>query len=524
MPRGRTLQSFINQIGQLKNVAPITKNKAGKAKSPVLNAVQQTAKQGPIPNYKIEHYVGMSRERAEAKRPLAIPISSPTDEQRLVGKAISIRIVGKSRKRYGIISDSETVINENGRTFKVLDAKFIDNWNIKKMRLEYDVTELVQAGATPEEISIVEFTADESGVLTYASRQYEANIEEYGDSTGYSLGRARSSIVGKYMIDSFMEGKEREEMGRIFSEANGGFHILREINLPFFLMCLSCCMGLQCKGSKMTNVALSYIVKGGTFFYGAINNSRLSEREWRRVWEAMARKKRPWKALRECEMRKLGRRDVGKGGERLIALLSAATWASSQSNVNAGDKPRPTAPMPDASKPFFGIWKAPAGASKKGIMAPMRYFSPKTAMKIGSALAKAPRAMLGKSKAGLSASVVYASPLAALGVSMVKSLSVSSMKSLFLNPGKTKAKAPSPLFSAAKRAVAARAKSAMADYILGIAASFRKAVEGIDARLKLSANGIMISILSYVTFGIRRSIELRNVSYYPYVERLGSLV
>jgi hypothetical protein len=507
----------------------IKENASGRAVSPARYGVKGAARQMNILKLSrrgIESFVGMSKERTNGQRPLLIPISSPTAEQRLVGKAISIEIVGRSSKRYGIISDSETVVNENGRTFKVLDAKFIDNGNIKKMHLEYDVTELVHAGARPEEIPIVEFTADESGVLTYASRQYEANVEEYGNSTGYSLGRQRDGIVGKYFINSFMEGKEREEMGRIFSEAKGGFHVLREINVPFFLMCLSCCMGLQCKGSRMTNVAVSYVVKGGTFFYGAINNSRLSEREWRNVWRAMAKKKRWWKRLRKCEVKKVDGRNIGKGGERLIALLSAATWASSSpSNAKMQEKAK------DAML-------AVPGKGTAAIAGTQKYFSQKAFQAIMERLEIRTNAAT-KAKAPVMAVVLMP------GISAFARMDIHSVKAAFMHAAAhprplrhaATARAPwaakavftsaspamqrraSPAFSRAPRNAA---NSATISYAIGIAASFarhanrKKARENGDA----NASGIMLNILSYVASGVRTYMQLRQVSYYPYVERL----
>jgi hypothetical protein len=509
----------------------INENTSGRPVSPARCSVREASRQMNVRKLRkmgIDFFVGVSKERAEMRRPLAIPISSPTEEQRLVGKAISIKVVGRSRKRYGIMSDSETTVNENGRTFKVLDAKFIDNGNIKKMHLEYDVTELVQAGARPEEIPIVEFTADESGVLTYASRQYEANIEEYGNSTGYSLGRPRDGVVGKYMINSFMEGKEREEMENIFREAKGGFHVLKEINLPFFLMCLSCCMGLQCKGSNMTNVALSYVVKGGTFFYGAINNSRLSEKEWRQVWEAMAKEKRWWKMPRRREIRKADRRDMGKGGERLIALLSAAAWASSSpSNGKRQDKAKEDAMI------AVPVSKAAAAAETQ------KYFSQKTFRGIMERLES-------KTNAGAKAKAPVAAAMSMLGISAFARMDIRSVKIAFMHaaaqpwplhhaamartPWAAKAVFTSALPSASPAAQRraspafgrARSKAAKAaiGYAMMIAAAFTRHAKRKKARKNGDAGGIMLNILSYIASGVRTYMQLRQVSYYPYAEHL----
>ncbi len=488
----------------------ITENKAGIAQSPVFNNVQKTAKQGNIPNCNIKDYVGMFKEITDSDSFL-VPISSAAVGQRLVRKTIRTETIGKSDRAFGIISDTERFANENGKTLKLMQAVFIDNGEIKRMKVEYDITELVNAGAKPHEIPTLEFIMDGNGTLIYASRQYDDNIDAYKRKTGYDKGLHRDRVIGKFNISSFMKGEQKQEMNSIFSNAKAGWHVIREINVPFFLS-----FGLHCKDSNMTNVVVSYMMHDGMLFYGAINNSKQSDREWGRAIAGKAKARRAIRDRAEIARLMSGTKKVGAGAS---AMPVFAVFASAGS---AGARSRPAAPMANAPKPFFGAWKAPTGAAKKGISFSMSYFRAKTAIRIGSALALVPRAALSRSKTGLSASAVCAIPLAALGISMIRSLSVSSMRALFLSPGKTKARAPAAALSAAKKA--SIAKSRAIGYILGIAASFRKAVEGIDARLRLSANGIMIRVLSYVTFGVRKSIEIRNVSYYPYVERLGSLV
>lgn len=529
----------------------IIENRSGSPKSPVSCQVRQTARQNKIERltpYTVENYVGMYKEIANPKA-FIVPISSVAAGQRLIGKTVHIETIGKSGKNYGIVSDDERFVSENGRTLKRIEATFIDNGNIKRIKVEYDITELVKAGARPEEIPILEFTTDGNGMLTYASRQYDDNIDAYKRKTGYDKGIYRDGVVGKYNIKSFMAGRQQQEMDSIFREAKSGWHVIREINVPFFLS-----FGLHCKDSNMTNVVVSYMMQDGTLFYGAINNSKQSDREWKNVWIGITKRKFWRIRARKFRRERLNARNVGAGGA-IMLQFAALGPAASMGFSKAGER----------EARFLALFAngraaASGGAAESGkrkppgsggspafpMKLPMGYFSGKMANAMKAALKTGLKAVpANASLVKLSAKALSASPTLVMGLSVIRHLDASMMKSAFLKPARARAawkaqtkamatgKAKAALSSAASAyygigrgvaAISSGTRKSIMNYIASVAAAFRKEAGRINARLENEAHCIMIRILSYVTFGVRRHMEIRNISYYPYVERFGYLV
>jgi hypothetical protein len=525
----------------------IIENRSGSPKSPVSYQIRQTAMQNRMDRlacYTINNYVGMYKEIVNPKSFL-VPISSVAAGQRLIRKTIHTETVGRSDEKYGIISDGERFVSENGRTLKRIEATFIDNGNVKRMQVEYDITELVNAGAKPEEIPILEFTTDANGVLIYASRQYDDNIDAYKRKTGYDKGVYRDGVVGKYNIKSFMIGRQQQEMENIFQETRSGFHVIREINVPFFLS-----FGLHCKDSNMTNVVVSYIMQDGMLFYGAINNSKQSDREWKRVWIGITKRKFWRIRARKFRRERIDPREVGIGG---AAMLQFAALGPAASMGFSGMETRESRLLARFAKggAAFGNARPPKKGGSSGAGGnlgyarplPMGYFSSKMGNAINAMLkSKAKAISANVSLIRLSTRALYASPTLVMGLSVIRHLDASAMKAAFLNPARAKAAHKAPARAMAKAALPSAAISAyygirkgvaaissgtrksIMGYVASMAAAFRKEAGRIGARLEKEANCLMIRILSYVTFGVRRHIEIRNISYYPYVERFGCLV
>ncbi len=189
---------------------------------------------------------------------------------------------GKVTEKYGILDENIFYIERNGRHFKVLNAKFINNYELVEVTKVYDISELVRAGAKPEDVGIVDFITDKRGIVIYITPDFDKNVLEWAEKEGKVYGvdkdvKLRKDIVGKYKLWDFMIGKAKEEMIEIFNKAvkNEKGFVEREINVPPSMFAL-----LQCKSKTMTNVLNLYYCEGDLFFSTNINNSKLSMKEW----------------------------------------------------------------------------------------------------------------------------------------------------------------------------------------------------------------------------------------------------
>ncbi|MCX6773819.1 MAG: hypothetical protein NTY68_02360 [Candidatus Micrarchaeota archaeon] len=527
--------------------------------SSVEPSVKRIAKERKIENLgrgEIRDFVGIFKERVEA-RTLFVPVSSASAGTMIVERRISTEIIGKTRKKYGIISEKDYFESNGGKTIKHIEAKYIKDGNIEKISVEYDVTALVNAGSKTHELQIVEFVADSKGTLVYASKQYNENLDEYRREIEYDKGVYRDGIIGKYKIWDFMEGEEKEIMKNIFLDSKNGFHVVREINVPVFLVCLNCCGGLQCRGSNMTNVIISYYFKDGMFFYGAINNSKQSNREWGRVWSNLTSRKRfRFRIIKPFRINNEIKRARIAGGNAAPLLLSGFGSVFSSARDN------------DISRRIIAeILRGNGGTAKTNV---------KTEAKIGisgkeNAAQKVSSSSINKltNKLNSASSLneiksrmiekITAKILNGMKVAMAsKAHDLQTIRSVYLSRSKNpvivldvakaamlhrnfaasenvavsrlsvaaKARMNSRSASAVKvKANAAKAiqniedrskkiNSSISGIILYLDSEIRRIEESINNRIGM----IMFRIFSYITFGIRNYAEIRKVSYYPYVK------
>jgi hypothetical protein len=517
--------------------------------------VQRIARERKIENLgrgEIKDFVGIFKERIETKT-LFVPVSSASAGTRIVEKRISTEIVGKARKKYGIISEKDYFEGSGGKTIKHIEAEYVKDGNIEKISVEYDVTSLVNAGAKTNELLIVEFVADSKGTLVYASRQYNENLDEYRKEVEYGKGVYRDGIIGKYKIWDFMEGEERETMKNIFLDSKNGYHVVREINVPVFLVCMNCCGGLQCRGSNMTNVITSYYFKDGMFFYGAINNSKQSNREWKGVWSNLTSRKRfrfriikPFRINNEIERSGISGGNAvplllagfgsvfssARGNDisrRIIAEILRGNEGTAEIREKIDDRMNKQAQKVSASsanKSALSLKEAKeriiekiTSKSLNAIRVAMasKAYSLQTIRSVYLSRSKNPVIVLDVAKAAMLHRNLAASKNIAVSKASVIAKARARMNERSASSARAKANFKHINAAKAIQKIGDKAKkinSSISGIILYLDSEIRRIEENINRRIGM----IMFRVFSYITFGIRNYAEIRKVSYYPYVK------
>jgi len=211
---------------------------------------------------------------------LPIHLSSPLGGKRQVRGKVRFQL-GRERKGYGILWDKEEVV-VGRRVVKKIEAQFLNGEREVHMVVEVDITEIVSKGVKAEEVEVNLMLANREGIVVYLPPQYDRNVErwereEREKGNRGAKGKRRYEIVGRYRIWEWMVGKAREEMERVFRRAMAGEVIEKEINVPPHLF-----TALECKSKEMTHMHYLYMFdeESGIFYFQALNNSKLSWREW----------------------------------------------------------------------------------------------------------------------------------------------------------------------------------------------------------------------------------------------------
>ncbi len=211
---------------------------------------------------------------------LPIHLSSPLGGKRQVRGKVRFQL-GRERKGYGILWDKEEVV-VGRRVVKKIEAQFLNGEREVHMVVEVDITEIVSKGVKAEEVEVNLMLANREGIVVYLPPQYDRNVErwereEREKGNRGAKGKRRYEIVGRYRIWEWMVGKAREEMERVFRRAMAGEVIEKEINVPPHLF-----TALECKSKEMTHMHYLYMFdeESGIFYFQALNNSKLSWKEW----------------------------------------------------------------------------------------------------------------------------------------------------------------------------------------------------------------------------------------------------
>ncbi len=313
------------------------------------------------------------------RRFLPILLSSPLGVRRTLRGEVEFHAV-RGRKGYGILWDREGVERKEGRVVKWIEAQFLNGEREIHMRVEVDITEIVERGVKPEEVEINLMIANRKGTVVYLPPQYDRNVEKWEEEerkrgNANARGKRRGEIVGRYAIWQWMVGKAREEMRRIFVRAQRGEVIEKEINIPPHLF-----TALECKSREMTHMHYLYLFDEttGLFYFQAINNSRLSQREWKILLErvrAFTRLRmgntvrilipiRPPRKERRPPTPPAGTAPFPRGATAMVEREEGENKALENPRVG-GEGQRPT-PLPEGRASPSQGGRAPRGGKLKG--------------------------------------------------------------------------------------------------------------------------------------------------------------
>ncbi len=223
-------------------------------------------------------------------------------------------------KSYGIIEEKEYIKISGGKTYKVIEATFLNKGEIRRIKHSIDLTEVInKTKVNPKEIEVVLIITDEKGVVCYLSQQFDKNVEKWAKENKIENYFLRKDIIGKYNILSYIKGKEKEEMKQIIRKTSSGVMCLKESAIKkkdFY--------SSQCKSKNMLHVINTFFKEDGLFQQVSINLTPATLRIWEKEeqFNMIKTKKRKIKTRKNISIHYLeyliGNIPKGKNLEELI--------------------------------------------------------------------------------------------------------------------------------------------------------------------------------------------------------------